>query len=54
MKIQGKITEKLTYGVKNILFFVREDGFVIKNIVKPLKKWIIQIAYIILVKGIFM
>ena len=32
-----KITEKLTFGCKNIYFFLREVGFDIKNIVKPLK-----------------
>ena len=27
-------TEKLIFGGKNILFFLKENGFVIKNIVK--------------------
>ena len=46
------MTAKLTLGDKNILFFLREDGFVIKfcETLKNVEKWIIQTEYVIFVK----
>ena len=52
-----KITEKLTFGCKNLLLFSKGRWIWHKKYCKTIKKvekLIIQIAYVILVKGGFM
>ena len=54
MEIQGKLLKNSLLDVKTYFYFLREDGFAKKKIVKNPKKivkLIIQIAYVILLKG---
>ena len=52
MEIQRKLLKNSLLDVKTYFFFLREDGFDIKNCktLKNVEKLIIQIAYVILVK----
>ena len=54
MVIQRNLPKNSLFDVKTYFYFLREDGFDIKNFkaIKNVEKLIIQIAYAILVKGV--
>ena len=56
MEIQRKLLKNSLLDVKTYFDFLREDGYDIKILktLKNVEKLIIQIAYVILVKGGFM